>query len=220
MKLFKRMKRIVGSRINDKLDKFEDPEKMIRYMVREIEDALVDAKSETTAKMATLSLIEKEKSDADAEVKRWEERAELAVGKGKDELARQALTERKRASQRVGHLESEVAAMNSIITEMQSHVQTLEAKKEEVVEKQRILIQRAYHAKEKKRIMETLKSLDSSATVRNFNEFEQTIGRLEAEASLAEEETQHITAEQKFSRMEADEAIEQELAELKKKLKK
>ncbi len=219
MKLFKRMRRIVGSRINDKLDKFEDPEKMIRYMVREIEEALVEAKSETTAKIATLTMIEKERADAVSEVSRWEERAELAVGKGKDELARQALTEKKRAERRVSGLDSEVQQMNTIIAEMQTHVQTLEAKMEEVVDKQRLLIQRAYHAKEKKRLLETLKSLDSSATVRNFNEFEQTIGRLEAEAAMAEEETQHISSEQKFSKMEADEAIENELAELKKKLK-
>jgi|GEM_PF-3878695 len=110
--------------------------------------------------------------------------------------------------------------MNAIIAEMHSHVQTLQAKKDEVIDKQRMLIQRAYHAKEKKHLMETLKSLDSSATVRNFNEFEQTITRLEAQASLAEEETQHITAEQKFSKMEADAAIEQELEEMKQRINK
>jgi len=220
MKLFTRLKRIVGSRISYRLDKAEDPEKMIRYMVREIEDALVDAKTETTAKIATLTMIEKERKDAQDAVARWIERAELAVSKGKDELARQALNEKKSAARRLTHLDAEITQMNAIIAEMHSHVQTLQAKKDEVIDKQRMLIQRAYHAKEKKHLMETLKSLDSSATVRNFNEFEQTITRLEAQASLAEEETQHITAEQKFSKMEADAAIEQELEEMKQRINK
>lgn len=220
MKLFTRLRRIVGSRINYRLDKAEDPEKMIRYMIREIEDALIEAKSETTAKIATLTMIEKERKDAESAVARWIERAELAVSKGKDELARQALNEKKSASRRLTHLDEEITQMNSIIAEMHSHVQTLQAKKDEIIDKQRMLIQRAYHAKEKKHLMETLKSLDSSATVRNFNEFEQTITRLEAQAALAEEETQHITAEQKFSRMEADAAIEQELEEMKQRIKK
>ncbi|MBN2861451.1 MAG: PspA/IM30 family protein [Sphaerochaetaceae bacterium] len=218
MKLFTRLRRIVGSKINYRLDKAEDPEKMIRYMIREIEEALVDAKTETTAKIATLTMIEKERKDAQDAVARWIERAELAVSKEKDELARQALNEKKNATRRLTHLDEEITQMNSIIAEMHSHVQTLQAKKDEIMDKQRMLIQRAYHAKEKKHLMETLKSLDSSATVRNFNEFEQTITRLEAQASLAEEETQHITAEQKFSKMEADAAIEQELEEMKQRI--
>ncbi len=218
MKLFRRFRRIVGSRISDKLDRFEDPEKMIRYMVREIEDTLTKAKSETTAKIATLKMIEREREDVSSETKRWAERAELAVGKGKDDLARQAIAEKQKVAQRLTLLDSEVAQMESIISQMQDHVHTLELKRDEVIEKQRILIQRAYHAKEKKKLMESLKALDSSTTVRRFNELEETIGRLEAEASLAEEETQHISAEQKFSRMEADEAVEDELKALKKKL--
>ncbi len=218
MRLFSRLRRIVGSRINYRLDRAEDPEKMIRYMVREIEEALVEAKTETTAKIATLTMMEKERKDAQATVSRWIERAELAVSKGKDELARQALNEKKNAARRLAHLDEEITQMNSIIAEMHSHVQTLQAKKDEVIDKQRMLIQRAYHAKEKKHLMETLKNLDSSATVRNFNEFEHTITRLEAQAALAEEEAQHITAEQKFSKMEADEAIEQELEEMKQRI--
>ena len=218
MKLWTRLRRIVGSRISYRLDRAEDPEKMIRYMVREIEEALVEAKTETTAKIATLTMMEKERNDAENTVTRWIERAELAVSKGKDELARQALNEKKSAARRLAHLEQEITQMNSIIAEMHAHVQTLQTKRDEVIDKQRMLIQRAYHAKEKKHLMETLKSLDSSATVRSFNEFEQTIGRLEAQAALAEEETQHITAEQKFSKMEADEAIEQELEEMKQRI--
>ncbi len=59
MKMIKRMKGIINSNISAKLDKFEDPEKMIRYMMREIDETIVEAKSATTGKIATLSTIEK-----------------------------------------------------------------------------------------------------------------------------------------------------------------
>lgn len=220
MKIFKRMKSIVNSNISAKLDKFEDPEKMIRYMMREIDETIVEAKSGTTAKMATLSVIEKEISETQSEKERWHQRAILAVEKKKDDLARQAIAEKQRVEKHLSHLIEEKQGMENIISSMQTHVTALEAKRNEIKDKERMLIQRAYHAKEKKKVLETLKGLDASATCRRFNEFEEKIEHLEAQANVASFTTKAQQSEETFAKIENDESIEHELTLLKENLSK
>jgi len=218
MKMIKRMKGIINSNISAKLDKFEDPEKMIRYMMREIDETIVEAKSATTAKMATLSIIEKEIAETQSEKERWSARAILAVEKKKDDLARQAIAEKQRVEKHLSHLHEEKQGMNNIVSSMQTHVHELEAKRDEIKDKERMLIQRAYHAKEKKKVLETLKGLDASATCRRFNEFEEKIEHLEAQASVASYTTKEQQSEATFAKIEKDESIESELTLLKESL--
>ncbi|MDC7245356.1 MAG: PspA/IM30 family protein [Sphaerochaetaceae bacterium] len=216
MKMIKRFKKIMGSQINDRLDKIEDPEKMVKYMLREMDDTIVEAKSATTAKMALLTTIDSERKEVEKELERWQTRAQLAVEKGKDDLARQAIGEKQRVERKLAHLDEETKQMEQIIASMQSHVTTLEEKRDEVVEKQRILIQRAYHAKEKKKVLETLKGLDTVSTCRRFTEFEQKIERMEADAQMAGYRTKEEEKEAAFAKMEKEESIEKELSLLKK----
>lgn len=215
MKMIKRMKNIITSQVSAKLDKFEDPEKMIRYMMREIEETIIEAKSATTGKMATLSIITDEITETEHEVARWHQRAVLAVGKGKDDLARQAIAEKQRIEKHLTHLNEEKKGMENIISSMHAHVTSLETKRDEIRDKERMLIQRAYHAKEKKKVLQTLKGLDSSATIRRFNEFEEKIEHLEAQASVASFNSKEEEKEATFAALEKDELIENELALLK-----
>lgn len=214
------MKGIINSNISAKLDKFEDPEKMIRYMMREIDETIVEAKSGATAKIATLSVIEKEIAETQSEKERWHQRAILAVEKKKDDLARQAIAEKQRVDKHLTHLMAEKQGMENIISSMQTHVTALEAKRDEIKDKERMLVQRAYHAKEKKKVLETLKGLDAGATCRRFNEFEEKIEHLEAQANVASFTTEAQQSEQKFATLEKNESIENELNLLKETLKK
>ncbi len=220
MKAIKRMKNIINSNISAKLDKFENPEKMVRYMVREIEETIIEAKSTTTAKMATLSVIEEEIAHTESERNRWQQRAILAVEKGKDDLARQAISEKQSVEKHLNHLIDEKKGMENIISSMQTHVRALEEKRDEIRDKERMLIQRAYHAKEKKKVMETLKGLDASATCRRFNEFEEKIENLEAQAAVAGFNSKKEENETTFATLEKNELIENELNALKKDIKK
>ncbi|NCB02014.1 MAG: phage shock protein A [Spirochaetia bacterium] len=215
MKMIKRMKNIITSQVSAKLDKFEDPEKMIRYMMREIEETIIEAKSATTGKMATLSITTDEITETEHEVARWHQRAVLAVEKGKDDLARQAIAEKQRIEKHLTHLNEEKKGMENIISSMHAHVTSLETKRDEIRDKERMLIQRAYHAKEKKKVLQTLKGLDSSATIRRFNEFEEKIEHLEAQASVASFNSKEEEKEATFAALEKDELIENELALLK-----
>ena len=149
MKTFRRFKNIINANVNAKLDKLEDPEKMIRLMLSELDETLVDAKTATAERMANRTVIEEELKQAKAAMERWNNRASLAVEKGRDDLAREALIEKTRVTRRVENLEGELAQMDGIISSMQDQISKLETKRQEIRDKQRMLIERAYHAKEK-----------------------------------------------------------------------
>lgn len=215
MKTFKRFRDIVNANVHAKLDKMEDPEKMIRFMLSEMEETLVEAKSATAERMANRSVIEDEVKRTKELLSRWEHRAQLAVEKDRDDLAREALAEKNRVVKRLASLEEELIQIQSIVESMQDQIAKLEAKRQEVRDKERMLIQRAYHAKEKKKVVETLREIDTVATCRRFAEFEEKIERMEADAEMAGFDASGHTVEKQFSAMETDEAIEAELAKMK-----
>lgn len=217
MKTFKRVKDIVNANVHAKLDKIEDPEKMIRYMLTEMEETLVEAKSATAERLANKAVIEQELKQAKALLSRWENRAKIAVEKDRDDLAREALVEKNRVVRRLAGLEEELLQMQSIIDSMQEQIAKLESKREEVRDKQRMLVQRAYHAKEKKKVVETLRQIDAETTYRKFSELEEKIERMEADAEMAGFSGAQLTKEKEFAQMETDEAIEAELAGMKAK---
>ncbi|MCK9286502.1 MAG: PspA/IM30 family protein [Sphaerochaetaceae bacterium] len=216
MKTFRRFKNIINANVNAKLDKLEDPEKMIRLMLSELDETLVDAKTATAERMANRTVIEEELKQAKAAMERWNNRASLAVEKGRDDLAREALIEKTRVTRRVENLEGELAQMDGIISSMQDQISKLETKRQEIRDKQRMLIERAYHAKEKQKVVEILKNIDCSAACRKFNELEEKIERMEADVEMAGF-TGAKSKEQEFVDMEHNEAIEAELAKLKAK---
>jgi phage shock protein A len=146
---------------------------------------------------------------------RWEHRAHLAVEKDRDDLAREALIEKNRVLHRLATLEEELIQMQSIIDSMQEQIVKLEGKREEVRDKQRMLVQRAYHAQEKKKVVETLREIDAVASCRRFAELEEKIERMEADAEMAGFNSATQTKEKQFAQMETDEEIEAELAKMK-----
>lgn len=217
MKTFKRLKDIVNANVHAKLDKIEDPEKMIRYMLTEMEETLVEAKSATAERLANKAVIEQEIKQVKELLGRWENRAKLAVEKDRDDLAREALVEKNRVVKRLASLEEELLQMQSIVDSMQDQIAKLMAKREEVRDKQRMLVQRAYHAKEKKKVVETLRQIDAETTYHKFSELEEKIERMEADAEMAGFAGAGKSKETEFAQMETDEAIEAELASMKAK---
>ena len=96
MGIFTRFRDIISSNINAMLDKAEDPEKLIRLMIREMEDTLVEIKSACAGVMAGGKKIKRQLDGLGTRAQYWEEKAELAVNKGRDDLAREALVEKRK----------------------------------------------------------------------------------------------------------------------------
>jgi len=220
MGVFSRLGDIINSNINAMLDKAEDPEKMIRLMIQEMEDTLVDLKSSCAAKMATRAEMERDRDTLLGKHQRWEQRAALAVERGRDDLAKEALLEKKQCAGQLEYAEKDLEHYEGLISECKSNIAQLEQKLEEVTLKHKMLVQRSIHANEKKRARTVMSNATGAQAVMRFGELENRIERMEADADLAGSTAAGSDLEREFDRLESDDAIEEELAALKKTMNK
>lgn len=214
MGIFTRFKDIVASNISDMLDKAEDPEKLIKLMIREMEDTLIELKSSCASAIANQKKVQRHLDELKAKEDFWTDKAELAVRKGKDNLARQALNEKRVYTQRAEVVESELTEIETIIGQYQDDIQELEGKLKSAREKQRMLVQRHIRAKNKKRAHQEIRRADSVEVMQKFEELENHIERMEAEADLVNYGRQS-SLEEEFNALEADDEIEAELDRIK-----
>ena len=216
MGIFTRFRDIVSANINAMLDRAEDPEKMIRLMIREMEDTLVEIKSSCAAVMANSKTVQRQVNEASTRTQAWNDKAALAVSKGRDDLAREALIEKRRYSRKADALANELTELDGLVEKYKDDIYQLEDKLRSAREKQRILVQRHIHAHKKIQAEEKIRRADSAETILKFNQFETRIERLESEADLINMGSKK-TLEEKFDHLMADEEIESELAYLKSK---
>lgn len=214
MGIFTRFKDIVASNMSAMLDKAEDPEKLIKLMIREMEDTLIEIKSSCANAIANQKKVQRYLDDIQDKESFWIQKAELAVEKGKDNLARQALQEKRRYTQKADVIQIELTELSVIIEQYRDDIQELENKLKSAREKQRMLVQRHIRAKRKKRAHEEIRRADSVEVMQKFEELENHIERMEAEADLVNF-GRPTTLEEEFDALEADDDIEAELNKLK-----
>jgi len=215
MGIFTRMRDIVSSNINSMLDKAEDPEKLIKLMIQEMEDTLVEIKASCAGAMAETKKIERELDQVEARARDWAAKAELAVERGREDLAREALVEKRRYAERARGLDEELAEARDVVGRYQDDIMQLEEKLASVREKERMLKQRHIAARHKRRAQAGIRHASSSEVMMRFEKFQNRVERMEAEADLVNFGKKD-DLDQRFSRLEGDEEIERELAELKK----
>ena len=216
MGMFTRVRDIISSNINSMLDNAEDPEKMVKLMIMEMEDALVEIKASCAGAMAAKKRVERALQDAGNRAAEWGKKAEMAVGKGREDLAREALLEKRSYTEKADGLDREALEVQGIIEEYQDEIKQLEEKLSSAREKQRVLVQRAIHAKRKKKAQEEIRRFDSSDTFIRFEQFENRIERLEAEADLVNY-GKRASLDEELARLDREEDLERELRELKAK---
>ena len=214
MGIFTRFRDIVTSNINAMLDKAEDPEKLIKLMIREMEDTLIELKSSCAGTIANQKKVERLLADTRDREAFWAQKAELAVTKGRDDLARQALMEKRRFSQRADTVDEERAQLLTIVEQYRDDIQELESKLKSAREKQRMLVQRHILARKTKKARQEIRRMDSAEVIQKFEEMENNIERMEAEADLVNYGRQS-SLEEAFEDLAADDDIERELTALK-----
>jgi phage shock protein A len=219
MGIFTRFRDIVNANINAMLDKAEDPEKMLKLMIREMEDTLVEIKSACAGVMASEKKIERELEGTRSRAGFWEERASLAVTKGRDDLARDALVEKRRYTEKGEVLERELKEHQVLVAQYQDDMVQLERKLGAAREKQRTLVQRHIHARRQREAQEEIRRIDNSEAFYKFEEFENRIERMEAEADLVNYGREE-NIEQDLDALIVDEDIENELRRIKASLSK
>lgn len=214
MGIFTRFRDIVSSNMNAMLDRAEDPEKMIKMMIREMEDTLVELKSSCAGVIAERKKLERKLEEVNSRERLWAERADLAVAKGRDNLAREALVEKRRFSGLSTSLQEEIKEHKGLIEQYQGDIQELEHKLTSAKEKKRLLVQRHKRASGRKRAQQDIRRMDSVETMYRFEDLERRIDGMEAEADMVNFGKQP-TLDEEFDNLAADDEIESELAKLK-----
>ena len=149
MGIFTRFKDIVSSNISAMLDKAEDPEKLIKLMIQEMEDTLVELKASCAGAMATKSRVNRAGDEVRSRVEDWENKARLALTKGREDLAREALAEKRLFSEESERLQKELGQLDDIVDKYKSDIGQLEDKLANARKKHQMLIQR--HTQAQKR---------------------------------------------------------------------
>jgi len=219
MGIFTRFRDIISSNLNAMLDKAEDPEKLIKLMIREIEDTLVELKAACAGVMANRKKVQRQMETIQSRIDYWNQNAELAIAKGRDDLAREALVEKRRCSEKADTLDQELMEFNNLVEQYQDDIRQLEDRLQSAREKQRLLVQRHIRARRKKRTQEEVRRADGSETVFKFEQLENRIERMEAEADLVNFGRKPVL-EEEFDTLLVDDEIEEELQNLKSELEK
>ncbi len=207
MSIFTRFKDIVNSNINSLLDKAEDPEKMLRLMITEMEDTVIDLKTSTASRMAEAIRLDKKVTEAENTVKRWQDRAELALEKGKEDLAREALLEKRTATENLNRTKASLESVKTAVEEGKKEIATLEEKVKIAKDKLENLQREAKRAEEKHNETVNLNA--------RFEDLENRINRMNAYTELSKKQEEE-SAESRFKKMETNQEIEDEILRIKK----
>ena len=214
MGIFTRVRDIINSNISAMLEHADDPEKMVKLMIQEMEDTLVEIKASCAGAMATKKKVQREMEAMLEQAKKWDGKAALAVDRGREDLAREALHEKRRFVERSESLDQELDEVKGLIGQYQNDIMQLEDKLAAAREKKRMLVQRHRHAQDKRRTQHEIRRFDTNETIARFEQFEQRIDRMEAEADLVNY-GRKPTLDDEFASLETDEEIEKELDSLK-----
>ncbi|MBL0175929.1 MAG: PspA/IM30 family protein [Ignavibacteria bacterium] len=213
--IFARMTDIFKANINDILDKAEDPEKMIKQMVIEMEEAVNKATTAVGSAIANAKQLEKQHTEKKKLADEWQDRAMKAVNAGRDDLARQALEKKNMFSKAATDLEIPLAEAQKTSTLLRGQLEQLKGKLDEARVRQGTLIARHQAAQAKKTIAQSMSGIGDGAFA-NFDKYEQKVIKAESEADAFSELAGETTSlDDEFKKLEAGSGVDDELAQLK-----
>ena len=217
MGIFSRSTDIVNSNINSILDKAEDPEKMVRLIIQEMEDTLVEVRSASAKTLASKKEISSQINKMQNEAKDWNSKAELAISKDREDLARAALQEKKKCDEHASALSSELKVIDEQITKLQSEVGQLQDKLADAKTRQKAILLRQKTVSSRLEVKKSLESGKVDAAMGRFEQYERKIDDLESQVDAYDLGKKTLADE--FAELESDDEINDELAALKKKMK-
>ncbi|WP_026376833.1 phage shock protein PspA [Aestuariibacter salexigens] len=219
MGMFSRMNDIVQANINAMLDKAEDPKKVIRLIIQEMEETLVELRSVAARNLAQQKHLDRKQMTYKKELKNWQSKAELAMQKGREELARAALAEKHAIQAKLDAIATEHQAVNEALSKLQDDTARLQAKLTEARNKQRAMEVRHQSATVRLKAKDKQSEVKIDDAMARFDAFEQRIDYLEAQVDaydVVSPQGQDLNAQ--FAALEAQDDIEKELESLRKKV--
>jgi phage shock protein A len=217
MGLFDRIGRVIRANINGLISQAEDPEKILEQTVLDMQDDLIKLRQAVAQAIATQKRTERQCSQAQATAQEWYQRAQLALQKGDEHLAREALSRRQSYQETANALKAQLTQQSSIVTQMKQNMVKLEQKLAEAKTKKDMYIARARSAKASQQIQEMLGRVGNSGAVAAFERMEEKVLQLEAQSEAIAELSSN-TLEQQFITLESNSDVDAELAAMKAQL--
>ena len=207
---------------SDLLDKAEDPEKMIKQMISDLEAQKKKAKEQMTEALALQKRLERDTEKEHQEAEKWEHKAILAVQNEKDDLAKEALTRKNEHLRRAMDFEKQLEMHQNNADSLKESYQTMEDKIDEIKRKQGLLSVKQKQAEAQEKIYKTIEGLgDTSGIMDTIERAEEKVENLQARAEAYQEismESDQESLEKKFKELEHESPdMEMELLELKKR---
>ena len=217
MGIFTRFSDIVNSNINAILDKAEDPEKIVRLMIQEMEDTLVEVRSAAARSIADKKDLNRKLESLDRELRDWDQKAELAVRKGREDLAKAALVEKSRVAAAADLLKHDYFAVEEGLSKLNDDIARLESKLEDAKTRQKALLARHKTASSRLAVRKKIHDYKIDDAMIRFEQYTRRIddveGRVEAYDLGLPKDLNH-----EFASLEAEESVAEELDALKKRV--
>lgn len=217
MGIFTRFSDIVNSNINSILDKAEDPEKIVRLMIQEMEDTLVEVRSAAARSIADKKDLNRKIGGLDSDLREWDDRAELALRKGREDLAKAALVEKSRVSAAVDVLKQDYIAVDEGLGKLNEDIARLESKLQDAKTRQKALLARHKTASSRLAARKKIHDYKIDDAMVRFEQYTRRIddveGRVDAYDLGLPKDLNH-----EFASLEAEESVKEEFAALKRRV--
>lgn len=216
MGIFSRFADIVNSNITTLLDKAEDPTKMVRLIIQEMEDTLVEVRSNSARILAEKKELQRRITRVVNQVTDWQAKAELALSKDREDLARAALIEKQKASEQTSLLTHDMVHIEDQLELLKGEIGQLQVKLDEARARKKSMVMRSSTATSR---LQVKKQLDGASVQHSLDKFEQYERRIEdIEAQVEAQDLGNRSLQDEFAELEAQDAISDELEALKQQL--
>ena len=216
MGIFSRLTDIINANLNSLIERAEDPEKMVRLMIQEMEDTLVEVRSQTVRNLADKKALERKLEQLSSAQADWHNKAEMALDKGREDLARGALLARTKLGEQAEVLEREIEILNETLGRHDEDLAKLQAKLEEAKARKKALEMRMQTARDRVKVKRALHDPRVDDALSRYESLERRIDELEANADAFEMGSPK-SLEQEFQELESASQIDAELEILKAK---
>ncbi|MGC8475385.1 MAG: phage shock protein PspA [Acetobacteraceae bacterium] len=217
MGIFSRLSDIVNSNLNAILARAEDPEKIIRLIVQEMEDTLVEVRSAAVRGIAERKEQERRVEALQRDVAEWERKAELALTRGREDLARGALAAKSRAAAALAEAERQLAQLAEVLTRQHEDIARLQAKLDDARTRQRALIARHQTAANRLRLRRNLFDQRITDAFARFEQVERALDEAEGKVEAFDLGRKAAPGDE-FAQWEQDATVQDELDRLKARL--
>ncbi len=216
MGIFSRFTDIINSNINSILDKAEDPEKMVRLIIQEMEETLVEVRTQSAKLIADKKELNRKVDRLAGEAGDWESKAEIALEKGREDLARAALKEKQNAEEACATVESDLEVIDHNLAKLSDDIALLQQKLADAKARQKALIVRGRTAQSRMGVKRQIHDVNIDEAMSRFDRYERRIDDLEGEVEAYDLGQKSLSDE--ISELQNDEKVDEELARLKAKM--